>query len=102
MVLIFMKASALARALRLRETCDALTAAMSALALKGRIMAGMEHRRHLARLQLSIWAAAATGARNGGTGASSMRLAPQDLSSRIERQGNYFAAGVALERDLST
>jgi hypothetical protein len=31
-----------------------------------------------------------------------MTLAPQDLSARIERQGNYFAAGVALERDLST
>ena len=31
-----------------------------------------------------------------------MTLAPQDLSALIERQGNYFAAGVALERDLST
>jgi hypothetical protein len=30
-----------------------------------------------------------------------MTLAPQDLSALIERQGNYFAAGVALERDLS-
>lgn len=27
---------------------------------------------------------------------------PQDLSALIKRQGNYFAAGVALERDLST
>ena len=32
----------------------------------------------------------------------SMTLAPQDLSALIERQGNDFAAGVALERDLST
>jgi hypothetical protein len=63
MVLAFMEASALARVLRLRETCDALTAAMSALTLKGRVMAGVQHRRDLARLQLSIWAAAATGAR---------------------------------------
>src|SRR5258708_21952477 len=31
-----------------------------------------------------------------------MTLAPQDLAALIERQGNYFAAGVALERDLST
>src|SRR5260370_35324523 len=31
-----------------------------------------------------------------------MAVAPQDLSALIERQGNYFAAGVALERDLST
>jgi hypothetical protein len=29
-----------------------------------------------------------------------MTLAPQYLSARIERQGNYFAAGVALERAL--
>jgi len=31
-----------------------------------------------------------------------MTLAPQDLSALTVRQGNYFAAGVALERDLST
>jgi hypothetical protein len=31
-----------------------------------------------------------------------MTLALQDLSARIERQGNYFAAGVALEHDLGT
>jgi hypothetical protein len=34
------------------------------------------------------------------TGVPSMTLAPQYLSARIERQGNYFAAGVALERAL--
>jgi len=31
-----------------------------------------------------------------------MTLAPEDLAALIERQGNYFAAGIALERDLST
>jgi hypothetical protein len=31
-----------------------------------------------------------------------MMLAPQDLSALIEHQGNCFAAGVPLERDLST
>jgi hypothetical protein len=30
-----------------------------------------------------------------------MTLAQQDLSALIERQGTYFAAGVALERDLN-
>src|SRR5580698_5731643 len=34
--------------------------------------------------------------------APSTPLAPQDLSALIERQGNDFAAGVALECDLST
>jgi hypothetical protein len=35
-------------------------------------------------------------------GVLSVTLPAQDLSALIECQGNYFAAGVALERDLST